>query len=49
VLLVSGWMYLIMQLVGAGLLVTAITGVPYEYMVWVIGAVFIIYTVMGGS
>lgn len=48
VLLVSGWLYLIMQLVGAGLLVTAITGVPYEYMVWVIGIVFIIYTVMGG-
>lgn len=48
VLLVSGWMYLIMQLVGAGLLVTAITGVPYEYMVWVIGAVFIVYTVLGG-
>ena len=48
VLLVSGWMYLIMQLVGAGLLVTAITGVPYEYMVWVIGVVFIVYTVMGG-
>jgi SSS family transporter len=48
VLLISGWMYLIMQLVGAGLLVTAITGVPYEYMVWVIGIVFIVYTVMGG-
>lgn len=48
VLLLSGWLYLIMQLVGAGLLITAITGVPYEYMVWVIGAVFIVYTVMGG-
>ncbi len=48
VLLVSGWMYLIMQLVGAGLLVTAITGVPYAYMVWVIGVVFIVYTVLGG-
>jgi SSS family transporter len=48
VLLISGWMYLIMQLVGAGLLVTAITGVPYAYMVWVIGVVFIVYTVMGG-
>lgn len=48
ILLLSGWLYLIMQLVGAGLLITAITGVPYQYMVWVIGAVFIIYTVMGG-
>jgi SSS family transporter len=48
VLLASSWMYLIMQLVGSGLLVTAITGVPYQYMVWVIGAVFIVYTVMGG-
>lgn len=48
VLLTSGWLYLIMQLVGAGLLITAITGVPYEYMVWVIGAVFIVYTVLGG-
>ncbi len=48
ILLISGWLYLVMQLVGAGLLVTAITGVPYHYMVWVIGSVFIIYTVMGG-
>lgn len=48
VLLLSGWLYLIMQLVGAGLLITAITGVPYQYMVWVIGAVFILYTVLGG-
>jgi len=48
VLLISGWLYLIMQLVGAGLLITAITGVPYEYMVWVIGGVFIVYTVLGG-
>jgi sodium/proline symporter len=48
ILLLSGWLYLIMQLVGAGLLITAITGVPYEYMVWVIGGVFIIYTVLGG-
>jgi Na+/proline symporter len=48
VLLISGWLYLIMQLVGAGLLVTTITGVPYQFMVWVIGFVFIVYTVMGG-
>ena len=48
ILLLSGWLYLIMQLVGAGLLITAITGVPYQYMVWVIGGVFILYTVMGG-
>ncbi|MEQ9569360.1 MAG: hypothetical protein RLN75_04155 [Longimicrobiales bacterium] len=48
ILLISGWLYLVMQLVGAGLLVTAITGVPYQYMVWVIGSVFIVYTVMGG-
>ncbi|MFB9806864.1 hypothetical protein ACFFQF_17210 [Haladaptatus pallidirubidus] len=48
VLLANGWLYLIMQLVGASLLVTTITGVPYEYMVWVIGVVFITYTVLGG-
>lgn len=48
VLLLSGFLYLIMQLVGAGLIVTAITGVPYQYMVWVIGLVFISYTVLGG-
>jgi sodium/proline symporter len=48
ILLMSGWMYLVMQLVGAGLLVTAITGVSYAYMVWVIGTVFILYTVLGG-
>lgn len=48
VLLLSGWLYLIMQLVGAGLLVTAITGIPYGYVVWVIGLVFILYTTIGG-
>lgn len=48
VLLGNAWLYLIMQLVGASLLVTTITGVPYEYMVWVIGIVFIAYTVLGG-
>lgn len=48
VLLGNAWTYLIIQLVGAGLLVTTITGVPYEYMIWVIGFVFIAYTVMGG-
>lgn len=48
VLLSNAWLYLIMQLVGASLLVTTITGVPYEYMVWVIGIVFIVYTVLGG-
>lgn len=48
VLLGNAWVYLIMQLVGAALLVTTITGVPYEYMIWVIGFVFIAYTVMGG-
>ena len=48
VLLSNAWLYLIMQLVGASLLVTTITGVPYEYMVWVIGIVFIAYTVLGG-
>lgn len=47
-LLGNAWVYLIMQLVGASLLVTTITGVPYRYMIWVIGAVFIAYTVMGG-
>lgn len=48
VLLLNGLLYLIMQLVGAGLLITAITGVSYEIMVWVIGLVFILYTVLGG-
>jgi sodium/proline symporter len=48
VLLANAWVYLIMQLVGAGLLVTTITGVSYDYMIWVIGGVFILYTVMGG-
>jgi Na+/proline symporter len=48
VLLGNAWVYLIMQLVGAGLLVTTVTGVPYVYMVWIIGFVFIIYTVLGG-
>ena len=44
----NAWLYLIIQLVGAGVLVTAITGVPYRYMVRVIGLVFIAYTVLGG-
>lgn len=48
VLFGNAWVYLIMQLVGASLLVTTITGVPYKYMVWVIGFVFIAYTVLGG-
>lgn len=48
ILLGNAWVYTIMQLVGAGVLVTDITGVPYHYMIWVIGGVFIIYTVMGG-
>ncbi len=48
ILLLSGWLYLVMQLFGAGLLITAITGVPYQQMVWVIGGVFVVYTVLGG-
>jgi Na+/proline symporter len=48
ILLGNAWIYLIIQLVGASVLVTAITGVPYRYMVWVIGLVFILYTVLGG-
>jgi sodium/proline symporter len=48
VLLLSGWLYLVMQLVGAGLLVAATTGVPYKYMVWILGIVFILYTATGG-
>jgi sodium/proline symporter len=48
VLLTSGVLYLIMQLVGAGLLMSAVTGLPYVYMVWILGIVFIIYTVLGG-
>ncbi|MCO8243610.1 MULTISPECIES: hypothetical protein [unclassified Haladaptatus] len=47
-LLSNAWVYLVIQLVGASVLVTEITGVPYEYMVWVIGLVFIVYTVLGG-
>ena len=48
VLLLNGFLYLIMQLVGASLLVTAITGIPYGLAVWILGVVFIIYTVLGG-
>lgn len=48
ILLLEAWLYIIMQLLGAALLVTAITGVPFEYMVWLIGAVFIAYTALGG-
>ena len=48
VLLLNGLLYLIMQLVGASLLITAITGLPYGVAVWVLGVVFIIYTVLGG-
>jgi sodium/proline symporter len=48
ILLVSGWLYLVMQLVGAGLLVSAIMGVPYAGVVAIIGVVFIAYTVLGG-
>jgi len=47
-LLANAWVYLIMQLVGASLLVTTITGVLYRLMIWVIGFVFVAYTVMGG-
>lgn len=48
ILLLEAWLYIIIQLLGAALLVTAITGVPFEYMVWVIGVVFIVYTAAGG-
>ena len=48
ILLSNAWVYIIIQLVGASVLVTTITGVPYQYMVWVIGLVFIAYTVAGG-
>lgn len=48
VMLLEGLLYLIMQLVGAGLLITAITGIPYGYAVWILGLVFILYTVLGG-
>lgn len=48
ILLLSGWLYLVMQLVGAGLLVSAITGLPYAWLVVIIGVVFITYTVLGG-
>ena len=48
ILLLEAWLYIIMQLLGAALLVTAITGVPFEYMVWLIGFVFIVYTAAGG-
>lgn len=48
ILLGNDWLYTVMQLVGATFLITTITGVPYKYMVWVIGFVFITYTVLGG-
>ncbi|WP_276299718.1 sodium:solute symporter family protein [Halorussus lipolyticus] len=48
VLLLNGWLYVLMQLVGASLLVTTITGIDYKYIVWVVAVVFIAYTVMGG-
>lgn len=48
ILLLSGWLYLVMQLVGAGLLVSAIMGLPYSWVVGIIGVVFIAYTVLGG-
>jgi SSS family transporter len=48
ILLGNAWLYLVIQLVGAGILVTVVTGVSYTYMVWVIGFVFIAYTVLGG-
>ncbi|MHC3439188.1 sodium:solute symporter family protein [Natrialbaceae archaeon A-gly3] len=48
ILLLSAWIFLVMQLVGSGFLITTITGVSYENMVWLIGFVFIAYTVLGG-
>lgn len=48
VLLLNGWLYVLMQLVGASLLVTTITGIDYQYIVWIIAVVFITYTVLGG-
>lgn len=48
IMLANSWTFLILQLVGAGVLVTTVTGVPYEYMIWVIGSVFILYTILGG-
>jgi len=48
VLFANSFVFLVLQLVGGSVLVTTITGVPYRYMVWVIGAVFVSYTVAGG-
>jgi len=48
ILFINSFIFIILQLVGGSVLVTTITGVPYRYMVWVIGVVFIGYTVVGG-
>jgi len=48
ILFANSFFFLVLQLVGGSVLVTTITGVPYRYMVWVIGVVFIAYTVAGG-
>lgn len=48
ILLANAWLYLIIQLTGAAVLVNIVTGVPYEYMIWVLGGTFILYTVFGG-
>lgn len=48
VLLANAWVFLIIQLTGASLLVATLTGVPYTYMVLVIGFVFTAYAALGG-
>ncbi|GAB3030792.1 sodium:solute symporter family protein [Natronobiforma cellulositropha] len=48
VLLANAWVFLIIQLTGASVLVATLTGVPYTYMVLIIGAVFTAYAALGG-
>ncbi|MFL2660327.1 MAG: cation/acetate symporter ActP [Alphaproteobacteria bacterium] len=41
-------LYLIAQMVGAGSLIHVLFGLPYEYAVWIVGILMIIYVAFGG-
>ena len=41
-------LYLIAQMVGAGSLIQILFGLPYEYAVWIVGVLMIIYVAFGG-
>ena len=41
-------LYLIAQMVGAGGLIQTLFGLPYEYAVWIVGVLMIIYVSFGG-